>query len=60
MKSYYKSELEKPFNKTVSPEYARQIQIKSDTGNTKWLSLNDESATELVKVLKQYYNVKED
>lgn len=59
MKSYYKSELEKPFNELVSPMFPRQIQIKSDTGSTKWLSLNDESATELVRVLKEYYNIQD-
>lgn len=54
--SYYASQLE-----TVSsaPQFGRNIQIKSDGAATKWLGLNDESATEIVKWLKEHYNIKE-
>lgn len=54
LKSYYESELKKVSDK--NPEYPRQIQIKDNGTNTKWLSLNDESATLLVKYLREHYN----
>lgn len=40
-------------------EYAPTFQIRHTSGSTKWLNLNDESATELVKWLKDHYNVEE-
>lgn len=54
---YYATELSRVSE--VVPEYPRQIQVRDNGRQTKWLSLNDESATELVKWLKEHYNVKE-
>jgi hypothetical protein len=57
-RNYYKSELDKVDAKSGHPA---NIKITSPGfGNdTKWLSLNDESANELVKWLKQNYNITE-
>lgn len=56
LKNYYSSELKK----VSEPHYQAKIQITQTCGaKTKWLNLNDESATELVKYLKEHYNIKE-
>lgn len=55
LNKYYADELKK----VSCPHYNANIQIKQTNGNkTKWLALNDESATELVKYLKEHYNIK--
>lgn len=55
LNKYYSDELKK----VSEPHYNANIQIKQTNGNkTKWLGLNDESATELVKYLKEHYNIK--
>lgn len=56
--NYYESELKRVFNK--NPKFARQIQVRDNGTNTKWLSLNDESATALIKYLKEHYNCTEE
>ena len=58
-KNYYTSELEKAFNPEKPNTYPRRIKVESDTGDSKWLSLNDESASEMVKFLKEHYNITE-
>ena len=56
LNKYYADELKK----VSSPHYNANIQIKQTNGNkNKWLGLNDESATELVKYLKEHYNIQE-
>lgn len=55
--SYYEDQLKKVFS--VKSEFPRVIKITNDDISTNWLSLNDESATELVKFLKGNYNVDE-
>lgn len=55
--NYYLDELSKVSGRV--PEFSRQIQVRDNGRQTKWLSLNDDSATELVKWLKEHYNVKE-
>ena len=55
---YYNEELNKAFHSDKPCKYARKIKVTSEEGNTNWLSLNDESASELVKYLKEHYNVK--
>lgn len=56
--NYYRKQLSKVSGQR--PEYPRQIQIKDNGNQTHWLSLNDESATEIVKYLKEHYNIKEE
>jgi hypothetical protein len=53
--SYYQSELERVSGD--NPEYPRSIQIRDNGKDTKWLSLNDESATELVNYLEKHYKI---
>lgn len=53
---YYESQLR---NVSGPNRWGRNVQIKSDNKQTKWLGLNNESATALVKWLKEHYNVKE-
>ena len=57
-KEYYENQLKKVSE--VNPEYPRTFQIVDNNVKTNWLSLNDESATELVKYLKKHYNVVEE
>lgn len=58
LNSYYASELLKPFSDTQAPAEARKVKVTSSTGETKWLDLNDESASILVKFLSDHYNIK--
>lgn len=55
---YYIAELKKVSGK--NPVYPRTIQIKDNGNQTKWISLNDESAIELIKFLKENYNCTEE
>ena len=50
--NYYLSELNKVDTKD---EYGAQIKIKSATGETKWLRLNNESAKEVINFLNNNY-----
>lgn len=50
--TYYKNELN-----ILNNDASCIVKLKSNTGNTKWLSLNDESATELVQWLKKHYKI---
>lgn len=58
--TYYEDQLNKVFSEET-PEYPRTIKIVDGNGvgsiSTNWLGLNDESATELVKVLRKHYKV---
>jgi hypothetical protein len=60
--NYYASELAK-IRPNACSTYAPQIKITqeqgSDTANTKWLSLSNESASELVKWLREHYQITE-
>lgn len=53
--NYYKTELEKI---NTESEYPAQMKIKSESGETKWLSLNQESASEIVQFLTDKYLTK--
>jgi uncharacterized protein (UPF0333 family) len=53
--NYYRTELEKINTKS---EYPAQLKIKSESGETKWLSLNQESASEIVQFLTDKYLTK--
>lgn len=55
--TYYEDQLKKVSSE--NPEYPRGFKISDNGTSTNWLSLNDESATELVKYLKKHYNVDE-
>lgn len=46
--TYYKDQLNKV---KIDPIYAPTLKISSVTGQTKWMDLNKESATEIVKWL---------
>lgn len=50
--NYYLSELNKVDTKD---EYGAQIKIKSASGETKWLRLNNESAKEVINFLNNNY-----
>ena len=52
--NYYREQLEKIDRKS---QYAPTVQLKSVDAKTNHLSLNDESATELVRWLKQHYHI---
>lgn len=54
--NYYQQELNKV---DCKGDYPAQIKIKSVSGETKWLSLNNESATEIVKFLTENYLIKQ-
>ena len=49
--SYYKRELDSVLNDGKLGEYPPTIKVYSQFGSTKWLSLNEESAKELIKWL---------
>ena len=53
--NYYEEQI----NNIGNPKsgFAAKVQITSDKGKTKWLSLNDESASLLVKFLSEHYNI---
>lgn len=55
--NYYADQLKKVSES--APEFSRQIQVKDNGKQTHWLSLNDDSASQLVKWLKEHYNIKE-
>lgn len=53
--NYYRSELESLNIK--DSQYPASFKVTNDSKSTKNLGLNDESASELVKWLKENYNV---
>lgn len=55
MNTYYKEQLAKIEPKSLGP--AATLQIKKCDNKTNWLSLNDESATELVAWLRGNFNI---
>lgn len=57
IKNYYISELEKLGN--IKRGYPAKIKITHENGETKWLGLNDESATEIVKFLSENFKIGE-
>lgn len=54
--NYYQDELSKVETKSI---YPANLKIRSISGETKWLNLNDESANELIKWLKDNFNIVE-
>lgn len=58
LKGYYFDELSKPFHPTEAPTAPRRIKVCASSGDTKFLDLNDYSATVLVKLLIIHYNIK--
>ncbi len=49
--SYYKKELDNCLNKGKLGEFPPTFKVYSQFGSSKWLSLNEESAKELIKWL---------
>ena len=57
LNNYYGDQLEKVFTDTKD-KTVRSVKIQSWTKETNWLTLNDESASQLVKYLQEHYNIK--
>jgi hypothetical protein len=57
-KGYYQDQL-KRVSKRSSDFDSRKIKITNDSDNTNWLDLNHESATELVRFLRENYTIDE-
>jgi adenine specific DNA methylase Mod len=53
--NYYESEVNKI---NFHLEYPAQIKLSDNNGNTKWLSLNEESAKIIIDKLKKEFNIK--
>lgn len=58
MNTYYKDQLNKIEPNALGD--SAQIQINKGDKKTHWLSLNDESATELFLWLKENFNIKDE
>ena len=56
MNNYYQDQLG---NIETKGMYPAMVKIRCTTGETKWLTLNDESANELVKFLKENFNIED-
>lgn len=58
MSTYYKDQLAKIEANSIG--YPATIKLSKNQKSTNWLSLNDESASELFKWLKDNYTIKEE
>lgn len=58
MANYYKEQLDKTKN-SIGKEFEPVIKIQAESGNTNWLTLNNECANTLYHWLKENFNITE-